>query len=66
MGERLFLEGAEEAFGGEPGVVKKSKVLEKVVEHFATDNEGFVVWKGYRLRTKAGYVKGTILNGKVS
>lgn len=66
LGERLFLEGAEEAFSGEAGVVKKSKVLEKVVEYFATDGEGHVVWKGYKLRTKAGYIKGTITNGKVS
>jgi tRNA-binding EMAP/Myf-like protein len=67
IGERLYLEGLEDLFpAGEVAIVKKSKVLEKVVEHFATDAEGFVVWKGYRLRTKAGFIKSTIQSGKVS
>jgi tRNA-binding EMAP/Myf-like protein len=67
IGERLYLDGLEELFPTvEVPVIKKSKVLEKTVEHFATDGEGFVVWKGLRLRTKAGYVRSTILNGKVS
>jgi tRNA-binding EMAP/Myf-like protein len=67
LGERLYLEGLEDIFPSEPvAVVKKSKVLEKTIEHFATDGEGFVVWKGYRLRTKAGLIKSNLLNAKVS
>lgn len=69
LGERLYLEGFEELFkAGEEiiPIVKKSKVLEKTFEHFKTDGEGYVNWKGWKLRTKAGYIKSNIINGNVS
>jgi tRNA-binding EMAP/Myf-like protein len=69
LGERLYLEGMEELFPAGNAVlpvIKKSKTLEKVLEHFKTDGEGYVNWKGYKVRTRAGYIKSNLLNGNVS
>lgn len=38
----------------------KRKILEKAIDFFKTDEEGFVVWKGIRLRTSGGYLKSEI------
>jgi len=69
IGERVYLEGHENLFvGGDilPVLNPKRKVVEKCLEHFKTDQEGFVVWQGIRLRTKNGLIKAaTINNGNV-
>jgi predicted membrane GTPase involved in stress response len=44
----------------------KKKILEKALDHFRTDEEGYVTWKGIRVRTKAAFLKATIKNGKVA
>jgi hypothetical protein len=49
-----------------PVLNPKRKVVEKCLEYFKTDQEGFVVWQGIRLRTKNGFIKAaTINNGNV-
>lgn len=49
-----------------PVLNPKRKVVEKCLEHFKTDAEGYVVWQGIRLRTKNGLIKAaTINNGNV-
>jgi len=70
LGERLYLEGHEDLFAQgdiQPVLNPKKKILEKCVEFFKTDEEGFVTWQGIKLRTKAGPIKAaTIKNGNVS
>ena len=69
IGERIYLDGFEEFFESKeimPVLNPKKKILEKSLEHFKTDGEGFVVWKGVRCRTKAGFIKGALNNGNVS
>ena len=64
-----MLEGHEEFFDGGnilPVLNPKKKILEKALEHFKTDGEGFVVWKGIRCVTKSGPIKGLIPSGNVS
>lgn len=67
LGERLYLEGFEELFqtGEEILPVIKKKTLEKCKQHFSTDADGYVIWKGIKLRTKAGPVRSKITNGLV-
>jgi hypothetical protein len=36
------------------------------LQHFATDKDGFVTWKGIKVRSKAGYIKSEITEGIVS
>ena len=66
----MYLEGFEDLFAQgdlQPVLNPKKKILEKCIEFFKTDQEGFVVWKGIKLRTKEGYIKAaTLLNGNVS
>ncbi len=50
----------------QPVLNPKRKVVEKCLEHFKTDQEGFVIWQGIRLRTKNEFIKSaTINNGTV-
>lgn len=49
-----------------PVLNPKKKILEKCLEHFRTDGEGFVTWKGIKARTSGGYLKAVILDGHVS
>ena len=66
LGERLFLEGHEDLFTqGDilPVLNPKKKILEKCSELFKTDGEGFVIWDGIRVRTKAGPIKAATING---
>jgi aminoacyl tRNA synthase complex-interacting multifunctional protein 1 len=67
LGERLYLDGFEELFqtGEEILPIIKKKTLDKCKQYFSTDAEGFVIWKGHKLRTKAGFVKSKITNGLV-
>lgn len=70
LGERLYLEGFEGLFAQgplQPVLNPKKKVLEKCMEHFKADEEGYVTWKGIRLRTKTNYIRApTVRNGNVS
>lgn len=68
LGERLYLEGYQELFPGGEYIrpLMKKKTLERCLLHFATDQEGYVVWKGIKVRTKAGYIKSKIIEGSVS
>ena len=68
VGERLYLEGYEELFntGEEILPVMNKKNLERCLKHFHTDNEGYVIWKDIKVRTKAGYIKSKFTNGNVS
>lgn len=51
----------------QPVLNPKKKVLERCLKDFKTDELGFVVWKGFKLMTKAGPIKAkTIKNGLVS
>lgn len=69
VGERVYLDGFQELFvGGDilPVLNPKKKILEKSLELFKTDAEGFVLWQGHKLRTKNGFIKAaTIKNGNV-
>jgi aminoacyl tRNA synthase complex-interacting multifunctional protein 1 len=68
LNERVVLEGYESIFKAEerPSVLNpKKKVLEKCLEHFKTDGEGYVVWKGIKAKTSGGYLKTEIINGNV-
>ena len=42
------------------------RTLEKFLKQFHTDEEGFVVWKGIKVRTKAGFLQSKFKNGNVS
>ena len=67
--QRVFLEGHEDIFKGGPILPllnPKKKVLEKSLQHFKTDEEGFVTWKGIRTRTSGGYLRAKIVKGNVS
>ena len=70
LGDRLYLEGFEELFSQgdlQPVLNPKKKILEKCLEFFKTNEEGFVTWKDIKVRTKAGYIKAaTLNNGNVS
>jgi hypothetical protein len=44
----------------------KKKTLERLLPHFQTDAEGFVIWKGIKLRTQAGYIRSVLKEGSVS
>jgi hypothetical protein len=45
----------------------KKKIVERCLEHFKTDEEGYVTWKGIKARTKAGLIKAaTVRNGHVA
>ena len=56
-GERVYLDGKEAEYPDEPEKQLQSKVLDRVLNHFKTDSEGYPVYMGVRLRTKAGYLK---------
>lgn len=64
------MEGFEELFPQaqiQPVLNPKKKVLERCLEHFNTDEEGYVIWKGIKARTKAGWIKAkTVCGGHVS
>ena len=69
VNDRVYLEGHEELFKGGPILPvlnPKKKVLEKCLEHFRTDEEGFVTWRGIRARTSGGYLRSRIGLGNVS
>lgn len=69
LGERIYLEGFEELFPQgqlQPVLNPKKKIVERVLDHFKTDEEGYVTWNGIRVRTKAALIKAaTVRNGHV-
>ena len=67
-GERVYLDGFQELFdtGAELQPIINQKTLEKCVEHFKTNEDGIVTWKGIKVRTKEGYLTSTIKDGNVS
>jgi tRNA-binding EMAP/Myf-like protein len=70
LGERIYLEGFEELFPQgqlQPVLNPKKKIVERCLEHFKTDEEGYITWKGIKVRTKAGLIKAaTVRNGNVA
>lgn len=71
IGERVVLENNNELYQAIPAdkflstLSPKKKLLERVLEDLRTDEQGFVVWKNIKLRTKNGYLKSRIKNAKV-
>ena len=67
-GERLGLEGVIQPGKSEflPVLNPKKKVLEKTIQYFATDAEGFACFGLKKLLTSAGYIKTNFQNSKIS
>ena len=68
MGERLYLDGYEHLFQQREELepIMNKKTLEKFLKLFETDEEGYVTWKGIKVRTKAGLIKSIFKGGRVS
>lgn len=67
VGERLFLDGHEDKFPDAAVEPVSSKVLERVVEKFKTDEHGNIVYNGILVKTASGALKqATLVNSSVS
>ena len=68
VGERLFLDGFEEMIKQREEIepIMNKKTLEKFLKQFHTDEEGFVIWKGFKVRTKGGFLQSKFKGGNVS
>jgi len=69
IGERVVLDGYDKISQEKEKVIdpKKKKVLELVLPHLKTDEEGFAVFQGKRLVTSAGPIKAkTLVNANIS
>ena len=68
VGERIFLEGFKEKFTQDklPVVNPKKKILEKCIDKFTTDAEGYALWNGHKLATSEGLIQCPIANGLLS